>query len=640
MSHLYKASPIVPSVRTTVACFITIMISGFAEPANAVISPSAPPYFSKVIRLAGEKEDRQAERERQRAAERFLTDTTRDINRTAEQLRNIFSREIERSVGDLHTGISREGGRSIARLQAEVQRVVERNVARLRAEISEEATHLQGAGARRLLRESERLANSIVVDSQRALDRAILRMETDLQRETLRSDTDLQNGLSRQSERAVERLITQLTTKTQAAAELIRTGASSSTQELAKITTELSNESSSARTRFGAEANSQTETETQETIADVMQAAPTAEQVGTDANEAARAQIRELRQASRKLDRKVTRRAMRAQALAGANSNALTTQFDQVVSRDVNSTNAQFAAIMNNAHYIALSSQLSLFTVSGVSKLEHGGFKVQSNGVTSDGFGFEAVSYGLTIGMRWDASRYFDMKDERFIVGVLGNYTRTNIGIEADSELQAAGIEQTGEGEVDTVSGGLYSVLNFTPFYLISYASYSSGSPNYDNMATDSTGSFNTQGILSSAMIGSILTLSDTLKIDVRGGFVYALQDADDYTDSDGVKYSNSNVSDSSARISAKLFSLHQYADFKLRPFLQVGVSDRLDYTNKINVDGDRYSFQDAGQHIFGRVGVDVEVGDGVQSYISVGGDQSADSESVSGQLGVTIKTN
>jgi hypothetical protein len=415
--------------------------------------------MSKLATMVSEKDSRQAERERQREADRFLTQSARDIDRIAGQLRTIFLREINRSSEDLHRNISREAERSIARLQNEVERVVDRNVARLRAEINQQASELQAAGARRLVRESQRLAESITSHAERALERTLLRMETDLQRETLRSDTDLQMGLSRESERLLERFVARATARAQAAADLIRNGLSSFSQESTNLTTHLSDESASSTSTFTQEADLQIETETQEAINDVMQASASAEQIGTVVHDAARSQIADLRQASRKLDRKVARRAMRAQALANASDNALTTQFDQVFSGDVSLSNAQFGAIMNNAHYLALSSQLSLFTVSGASKLYHDGFKVQSNGVDSEGFGFDASSYGLTVGARWDASRYFGVKDEHFIIGLLGNYTRTSINIDSDPELHATGEQQAGEGEVDTVSGGVYSIF-------------------------------------------------------------------------------------------------------------------------------------------------------------------------------------
>jgi len=139
-------------------------------------------------------------------------------------------------------------------------------------------------------------------------------------------------------------------------------------------------------------------------------------------------------------------------------------------------------------------------------------------------------------------------------------------------------------------------------------------------------------------MFGSVIALSDNLKVDLRGGFVYALQKADDYKDIDGLKYSNSNVLDNSARVSLKLFTLHQYDEIKLRPFFQIGLSDRLSYTNETYVDGDRYKFSDDGEHVFGRIGVDVELNNGVQSYFAIGGDTSNDQKSISAQFGITIK--
>jgi hypothetical protein len=337
--------------------------------------------------------------------------------------------------------------------------------------------------------------------------------------------------------------------------------------------------------------------------------------------------------------RNAIRRAVRAKETAAFGSKSLMTQLERVLNREVDAAYAaQAGAILTNAQQFAFNRQLSGFAISGISKLSHSGFTVTSNGVNSDGLGFQSENYGMTFGMRWDASNALNLQNNVFVVGVIGNYTQSNIKINASDAIKAHGAGSFGEGDIDTVTAGAYSVINFAPFYVLGVASYSWGDPSFQSNVYERTSKFSTNGVLSSLSLGSLIHLHDALRLDLRGGVIYSHNTAGDYEDNHGLTYTDSKSSEAGVQLSGKFFSTHDFDDYRLRPFVQTGFTQRFAYSNEIKIGDNRYLFEDDDKTVFGRIGLDIEYSDTLQSYIALGGDFNSDSTSLSGQIGVTWK--
>jgi outer membrane autotransporter protein len=74
-----------------------------------------------------------------------------------------------------------------------------------------------------------------------------------------------------------------------------------------------------------------------------------------------------------------------------------------------------------------------------------------------------------------------------------------------------------------------------------------------------------------------------------------------------------------------------------IRPFAQAGVTQRFDQENRVEIDGVAYSFSDADFSLFGRVGLDIDW-DCFQAYLAFKGENGADRNVISGQIGITVK--
>jgi hypothetical protein len=111
----------------------------------------------------------------------------------------------------------------------------------------------------------------------------------------------------------------------------------------------------------------------------------------------------------------------------------------------------------------------------------------------------------------------------------------------------------------------------------------------------------------------------------------------DDYRDSAGLTYRDGVAAELSGSASAKLFFQRRFGRNTVRPFAQAGVAQRLAHTNAVEIEGRKYTFDDADLGMFGRLGVDIDT-EGFQSYLAVRGEKSADREVISLQIGLTMK--
>ncbi len=126
--------------------------------------------------------------------------------------------------------------------------------------------------------------------------------------------------------------------------------------------------------------------------------------------------------------------------------------------------------------------------------------------------------------------------------------------------------------------------------------------------------------------------------LDLRGGFTFISASGDDYTDSAGVHYSDAKLEETSGELSARLFQVVRLESGTLRPFIQGGVSQRLYYSNEVDVEGTTFSFEDADTTAFARAGIDFDVDRSLQAYVAVRGDVNKSLEAITAQVGLTFK--
>lgn len=284
----------------------------------------------------------------------------------------------------------------------------------------------------------------------------------------------------------------------------------------------------------------------------------------------------------------------------------------------------------------APASPLSMFMVSGVKKLSHDGFSTTSllgNGTTP---AFDETDYGLTVGIRWDASRHFDLAPNTFTFGLVGNYTHTDLDFGTNATL-APFLDKSGTAEVDSWSAGAFGLITDGHKYGLLTLNATLGSPETENFALASTAEYNTFGIAASAVSGVLIPVGQAT-LDLRGGFTFISASGDDFTDSAGVRFRDAELEEISGEVSARLFQVMRLESGTLRPFIQGGLSQRLHYSNEVEVEGVKFSFEDADTTAFARVGVDFDIDRSLQAYVSVRGDVSESIEAISAQIGLTLK--
>ena len=282
-------------------------------------------------------------------------------------------------------------------------------------------------------------------------------------------------------------------------------------------------------------------------------------------------------------------------------------------------------------------SPISMFMVSGVTRLSHDGFSASSpitaNGRTPD---FDETDVGLTLGLRMDTSKGFGLAPGTLTFGLFGNYTRTDIDLGTTPDF-AALYPKMGSVDVDSWSVGGYSLITDGSKYGLLTVSATFGSPDTKSAINGATAEFNTLGISTSAMLGVIVPAGPA-KLDLRGGLTYITVSSDDYVDSANVHFTDGKTEELSGAISARLFGIVPTENGSFRPFIQGGVSQRLHYKNELTVDGTQFSFDDGGTTVFARAGLDFDVSRSLQAYLSVRGDKSEDMEALAAQVGFTFK--
>jgi len=300
---------------------------------------------------------------------------------------------------------------------------------------------------------------------------------------------------------------------------------------------------------------------------------------------------------------------------------------DEIEAKDGASVNGAIASI----HQYAFQNNLSVFTLSGVSRLRHDGLMISTPYDTSQGPAFEVETYSLTAGARWDGSETLGLAPKTMIFGGFGNYAFSDVTIGDDSKPALA------DGSIRTYSVGGYGLLNRKPFYLLGIASYSWGATDIITASRRVQYDPDSTGFYLSANAGALLPMTGGLSLDLRVGVSFGSGEVGDYSDNTGYFYETSVMEETVGSVSAKIFSQHQWDNTTLRPFAQAGLSHRLDSENEITINGTPFAYDDADVSVFGRVGVDIDY-KGFQSYVAVKGERSSDREAISGQVGITWK--
>lgn len=280
----------------------------------------------------------------------------------------------------------------------------------------------------------------------------------------------------------------------------------------------------------------------------------------------------------------------------------------------------------------------SSFMVSGYKGVSHDGFSVSSefgsvSGKTPE---FDEDNYGLTIGTRFDGSEFFGAPARSVVLGLIGNYTHTDIEVGAPAGFP--GLSKSGSADVDSWSLGAFGLVTDGQHYGLLTVTGTYGTPETSSTVVPAEAEFDSFGVATSAVAGVLVPVGAETKIDLRGGVNFVHAASDDYEDSIDTLYTDGQMEEFSGSVSARIFTVLQGSDYNLRPFVQGGLTHRFHYENELKVNGETFNFDDADTSAFARAGVDFSVGEATQAYLAVRGDASEDFEAIAAQVGMTFK--
>jgi hypothetical protein len=285
-----------------------------------------------------------------------------------------------------------------------------------------------------------------------------------------------------------------------------------------------------------------------------------------------------------------------------------------------------------------LSPTLTSFGISGVSHTTHDGFQIEAP-VGGRTLGFDSLDVGATLGFRIDASKAMALPADTLTLGVFGNYTNSDIDVDSTRAFRELGITNVGDATLDNGSVGGYVLLTNGVIYGLGLASGEFGEANVDNGQFRSS-NFDTSGFASTLLGGALVSLGPLTAIDFRGGLNYLTADGENHVGFGDLLFSDGEIDQFSGVLSARLFATWIHGRTVVRPFIQGGVDYRFHYDNQVAIEGVKFSFDEGPATVFGRAGVDFDIGGRSQLYFAVRADHNEDFDTVAGQAGLTIRLN
>jgi outer membrane autotransporter protein len=128
--------------------------------------------------------------------------------------------------------------------------------------------------------------------------------------------------------------------------------------------------------------------------------------------------------------------------------------------------------------------------------------------------------------------------------------------------------------------------------------------------------------------------------VDFRLGLNYLDAEAENHFGFGDLRVSGARIDQFSGSAAARIFSVWQCERMVVRPFLQGGVDYRFHYDNEVNIENVNFAFEEGRTTIFGRAGVDLDIGERWQAYAAFRADHNDDFDTIAGQAGLTIRLN
>ncbi len=285
-----------------------------------------------------------------------------------------------------------------------------------------------------------------------------------------------------------------------------------------------------------------------------------------------------------------------------------------------------------------------MWNASTVQSMTHEGYRIRSSDGndcgTSTSMPVQTQETAQLPGFMFDASSAFGLAPGSFRVGFSGGTTETETQVKASAALRDAGINQASTLQLKSWSLGTFSLLTGKNWYAGSAVGATWGEADSMNFVTGSASDYSTTGLVAAGFVGTIVTLSETTRFDLRATLSHQRTVGEAHTDSLGIVYGDHTIQSTDASLSARLFGVFRDGDLTIRPFVQAGVIHHLAYDNALTIDGIGYKLLEADTTVFTAAGVDFELARALQFSLGVRHETNSDLESWAGRIGFTYRFN
>ena len=288
------------------------------------------------------------------------------------------------------------------------------------------------------------------------------------------------------------------------------------------------------------------------------------------------------------------------------------------------------------------AANISIWNAATFGSTDHDGYRINAGDGASCGstLPFETTQRTQLPGVVWDASTALDLKKGTLHLGLSGGAMETNTQIRPTAALREAGITQGGAARLTSWSIGAFSLLTADNWYAGTAVGSAWGRVEGQNFLLGSDSDYGTSTFVAAGFVGTIVPLTETLRLDVRGTLTYQRTVGEAHVDTLGMVYGDHTIAAADAVFSGRLFGIFRDGSLTLRPFVQAGITQHLQYDNQLEVGGVNFIYQEADTSVFAATGLDLEISNALQLSVGVRQDYSRDSETFTGRLGFTARFN
>jgi hypothetical protein len=288
------------------------------------------------------------------------------------------------------------------------------------------------------------------------------------------------------------------------------------------------------------------------------------------------------------------------------------------------------------------AANISTWNAATFGSTGHDGYRINAGDGASCGstLPFETTQRTQLPGVVWDASTALGLKKGTLHLGLSGGAMETNTEIRPTAALRDAGITQGGAARLTSWSIGGFSLLTTDNWYAGTAVGSAWGRVESQNFLLGSDSDYGTSTFVAAGFVGTIVPLTEALRFDLRGTLTYQRTIGEAHVDTLGMAYGDHTIATADAMLSGRLFGIFRQGSLTLRPFVQAGVTQHLQYDNQLEVGGVNFIYQEADTSVFAATGLDLEISNALQLSVGVRQDYSGDSESFTGRLGFTARFN